>query len=175
MAHLTNFSFDFLWNFHRRCLWTSSIPWCKKVKMIKNSNQGGPCLNLKQLIVQIEFSKELNSLQCHRFSLHHWSFALPCLVLASAVTEVCSKALTDTWVGKNQVDWVFSFWWHGKSASMPHRKIYYLSESVEISCPHLKSFLSFFVSQNLAQLQKTSNGNGIMAGASRENWREEGK
>ena len=31
-----------LWNFHKRCLSTSSIPCCKKVKMTKNSNQGGP-------------------------------------------------------------------------------------------------------------------------------------
>ena len=36
-----------LWNFHRRCLSPSSIPWCKKSKMTKNSNQGGggPALN----------------------------------------------------------------------------------------------------------------------------------
>ena len=35
----------FLWifvcNFHTRCLSTFSIPWCKKVKMTKNSNEGG--------------------------------------------------------------------------------------------------------------------------------------
>ena len=35
--------FEFLWNFHRRCLSTSSIPWCKKSKMTKTSNQGS-CL-----------------------------------------------------------------------------------------------------------------------------------
>ena len=39
----------FLWiffiKFHRRCLSTSSIPWCKKVKNDQNSNQGGSCLN----------------------------------------------------------------------------------------------------------------------------------
>ena len=34
------FLWIFLWNIHRRCLSTSSIPWCKKVKMTKNSNQG---------------------------------------------------------------------------------------------------------------------------------------
>ena len=33
VAHLTNFSFEFFqWNFHRQCLSTFSIPWCKKVK-----------------------------------------------------------------------------------------------------------------------------------------------
>ena len=34
VAHLTNFSFEssFLCNFHRRCVSTSSVPWCKKVK-----------------------------------------------------------------------------------------------------------------------------------------------
>ena len=32
--------------FHTRCPFTFSIPGCKKVKMIKNSNQGlGSCLN----------------------------------------------------------------------------------------------------------------------------------
>ena len=30
----------FLWNFYRRCPSTSSILWCKKSKMTKNSNQG---------------------------------------------------------------------------------------------------------------------------------------
>ena len=48
VAHLTNFSFDFfLWNFHRRCLSTSSIPWCKKVKndqKLKSRGGGGSCL-----------------------------------------------------------------------------------------------------------------------------------
>ena len=37
----------FLWNFHRRCLSTSSIPWCKKVKNDQTSNQGGPALSYK--------------------------------------------------------------------------------------------------------------------------------
>ena len=40
MAHLTNFSFDFLCNIHTRCPSTFPIPWCKKSKMTKNSNQG---------------------------------------------------------------------------------------------------------------------------------------
>ena len=40
------FPLNFLWNFHRRCLFTSSIPWCKKSKMTKNSNEGGPALIL---------------------------------------------------------------------------------------------------------------------------------
>ena len=44
------FLWIFLWNFHRRCLSTSSIPWCKKVKMTKNSNQGGPALNRAVLV-----------------------------------------------------------------------------------------------------------------------------
>ena len=47
MAHLTNFSFEFfLWNFHRRCVSTFSIPWCKKVKNDqKVKSRGGSCLN----------------------------------------------------------------------------------------------------------------------------------
>ena len=49
VAHLTNFSFEFfLWNFHRRCLFTSSIPWCKKVKNDQKlkSRGGGPALTI---------------------------------------------------------------------------------------------------------------------------------
>ena len=35
------FLWIFLWHFHRRCFFTFSIPWCKKVKkMTKNSKQG---------------------------------------------------------------------------------------------------------------------------------------
>ena len=34
----------FLWNFHRKCLSTSSIPWRKKGKNDQNSNQGRSCL-----------------------------------------------------------------------------------------------------------------------------------
>ena len=45
MAQLTNFPLDFFYEiFTKRCLSTSSIPWCKKVKMTKNSNRGGSCL-----------------------------------------------------------------------------------------------------------------------------------
>ena len=47
VAHLTNFSFEFFYkNFHRRCLSTSSIPWCKKVKNDQKlkSGGGGPAL-----------------------------------------------------------------------------------------------------------------------------------
>ena len=47
VAHLTNFSFEFfLWNFHRRSLSMSSIPWCKEVKNDQklNSRGGGPAL-----------------------------------------------------------------------------------------------------------------------------------
>ena len=35
------FFWIFLWNFHRRCLSTSSIPWCKKSKMTKTQIKGG--------------------------------------------------------------------------------------------------------------------------------------
>ena len=41
------FLWIFLCNFHRWCLSTLSIPWCKKVKMTRNSNQGGSCQKLK--------------------------------------------------------------------------------------------------------------------------------
>ena len=42
------FLWIFLWNFHRRCLSTSSIPWCKKVKNDQKlkSRGGGSCLNV---------------------------------------------------------------------------------------------------------------------------------
>ena len=35
----------FLWKFHRRCLSTSSIPWCKKVKNDQKLKSRGSCLN----------------------------------------------------------------------------------------------------------------------------------
>ena len=36
------FSFEFFYeNFHRRCLFASSVPWCKKIKKDQNSNQRG--------------------------------------------------------------------------------------------------------------------------------------
>ena len=44
----------FLSNFHRRCLSISSIPWCKKSKMTKNSNQGGSCLNTPSLMWRLK-------------------------------------------------------------------------------------------------------------------------
>ena len=51
----------FLWTylciFHRRCLSTFSIPWCKKVKMTKNSNQG-VCLRKKRKHAASEEKKE---------------------------------------------------------------------------------------------------------------------
>ena len=50
VAHLTNFLFEFLWNFRRRCLFTSPIPCCKKVKNDKSTDGGGggggSCLTL---------------------------------------------------------------------------------------------------------------------------------
>ena len=39
------FLWSFLWNFHRRCISTFSIPWCKKVKNDqKLKSRGGPAL-----------------------------------------------------------------------------------------------------------------------------------
>ena len=35
----------FLWNFHRRCLFTFSIPWCKKEKNDQKLKLRGPALN----------------------------------------------------------------------------------------------------------------------------------
>ena len=40
------FLWVFLCNFHRRCLSTSSIPWCKKVKNDQKLKSRGSCLNL---------------------------------------------------------------------------------------------------------------------------------
>ena len=57
VAHLTNFSFEFfLWNFHRRCLSTYSIPWCRKSQkwpktQIKGG--GGPALTLSGIFWRI--------------------------------------------------------------------------------------------------------------------------
>ena len=58
MAHLTNFSFCFLWNFHRRCLSTSSRPWCKKVKNDQKLKSRGSCLKklpkMWRLLMRVE-------------------------------------------------------------------------------------------------------------------------
>ena len=39
-----------LWNFHRTCLSTSSIPWCKKVKNDQKLKSKGSCLKCSQSI-----------------------------------------------------------------------------------------------------------------------------
>ena len=41
------FLWIFLWNFQRRCLSTSSIPWCKKVKNDQKLKSRGSCLKSK--------------------------------------------------------------------------------------------------------------------------------
>ena len=47
----------FLSIFHRRCLSTFSIPWCKKVKNDQNSNQGGgPALRLFLRVLSSDMS-----------------------------------------------------------------------------------------------------------------------
>ena len=44
------FLWIFLWNFHRRCLFTYSILWCKKVKNDqKPKSRGGPALTFLSL------------------------------------------------------------------------------------------------------------------------------
>ena len=40
-----HFLWNFLWHFHGRCLSTSSIPWCKKVKDDQKLKSRGSCLN----------------------------------------------------------------------------------------------------------------------------------
>ena len=44
MAHLTNFSFDFVYKIFTRCLSTASIPWCKKFKNDQKLKARGPVL-----------------------------------------------------------------------------------------------------------------------------------
>ena len=58
------FLWIFLWNFHRRCLSTSSIPWCKKSKKwTKNSNQvgggGGSCHNRRWNKIPISWTERV--------------------------------------------------------------------------------------------------------------------
>ena len=52
MAHLTNFSFEFLYEIFTE---DASLPFlyhgAKKSKMTKNSNQGGSCLNINRFFV----------------------------------------------------------------------------------------------------------------------------
>ena len=49
------FLWIFLWNFHRRCLSTSSIPWCKKVKNDQKlkSRGGRPALKLYMVNAEV--------------------------------------------------------------------------------------------------------------------------
>ena len=83
LMHASNFgcTFDqlfvwvFSWNFHRRCLSTFSIPWCKKVKNDqKLKSKGGPALISQHwvskqqswaycLVTSVRIHKHLNSLQ----------------------------------------------------------------------------------------------------------------
>ena len=44
VAHLTNFSFEFFITLFQKMPVYFFLPWCKKSKMTKNSNQGGPAL-----------------------------------------------------------------------------------------------------------------------------------
>ena len=73
------FSLNFLCNFHRRCLSTLSIPWCKKSKMTKNSNQGGSCLKVARDSCDVTHSLKQASVHtshvhasksCTKYSLH---------------------------------------------------------------------------------------------------------
>ena len=55
------FLWIFLRNFHRRCLSTSSLPWCKQVKMDQKLKSRGSCLNIFQWCHSLIFKKnELN-------------------------------------------------------------------------------------------------------------------
>ena len=51
MVHLTNFSFEFLCDFHTRCLSGFSIPWCKKVKNDQKLKSRGSCLKLHGVLM----------------------------------------------------------------------------------------------------------------------------
>ena len=44
------FLWIFLYNFHRRCLFTFSIPWCKEVKNDQKLNSRGSCLKKKKTV-----------------------------------------------------------------------------------------------------------------------------
>ena len=48
------FLWIFLWNFHRRCLSASSIPWCKKVKKLPETQIKGGVLPYNQELLEIE-------------------------------------------------------------------------------------------------------------------------
>ena len=94
MAHLTNsyFPLNFLWNFHRRCLSTFSVPWCKKSKTAKNSNQGGRALSLVQLYWRALLPHNQSSLHSLIFFSNLWNKVYNKRVLYDLETKRTLKA-----------------------------------------------------------------------------------
>ena len=58
------FLWIFLWNFHRRCVSTFSIPWCKKVKNDQKLKSRGSCLNAVILKSTFRVEKLLSRFVC---------------------------------------------------------------------------------------------------------------
>ena len=89
------FLWIFLWNFHRRCLSTFSIPWCKKVKNDQKLKSRGPALTRESSL----WPKTLSSV---------WEVYLTWQTSASiAVDQIsaCCSILTRRWGTFVNIDW----------------------------------------------------------------------
>ena len=90
------FLWIFLSNFHRRCLSTSSIPWCKKVKNDQKLKSKGPALTLCEATAR---STKLRKTQSYKSVFYQKKEALllittlPCLkAFVSLITKNKSKS-----------------------------------------------------------------------------------
>ena len=77
------FLWIFLWNFHRRCLSTRSIPWCKKDKNDQKLKSRGPALkgHLNEKIAWSDYGsihkhRNLNETERSVFA-RYWNFNAP--------------------------------------------------------------------------------------------------
>ena len=67
------FLWNFSWNFHRRCLFTFSIPWCKNVQnMTQKRNSRGFCLNHR-------------TTRAGSLDLNFWSFLTFCTMVIDKI------------------------------------------------------------------------------------------
>ena len=83
------FPLNFLWNFHRRCLFTLSIPWCKKVKNDQKLKSRGPAL--------INFRKQAKRKKKGRRAFKTWLRLSP----ASVARWPNSPRFSDHWWSQN--------------------------------------------------------------------------
>ena len=82
-------------DFHRRCISSSSIPWCKKSKKTKNWNQGGPALRQDPLeAILVIFGRRALIFFCLKALEKKWKMTpllCPCAVMITLETKNVKK------------------------------------------------------------------------------------